>query len=225
MTRFCSVAEQSSTVYPGHVLCICTSAGEYLSWAHNLSVVNSKHGVGGGTTLCCVLALVPAGITPGMAWLDHGIQTACFWLQAWCCKQGRLFRNVIGPQWCDWALPAQKGNWAKSVCSLYGLPSFHTCGGETDKSILFFVGSPPRQKDSIMFMFQGFAACFGEKRFWFLWCTLGRWSPSLHGLHWGEKQALRQQYRTWSERACSGRRHHSVMSFKETLLFDYLNFV
>lgn len=223
MTRFCSVAEQSSTVYPGHVLCICTFAGEYLSWAHNLSVVNSKHG--GGHNSLLRVDFGPRRYNPRNGMI-RSWNTNCLFLVTSLMLQARA-----AVQECDWttmmwwALPAQEGNWAKSVCSLYGLPSFHTCGGETDKSILFFVGSPPRQRDNIMSMFQGFAACFGEKRFWFLWCTLGRWSPSLHGLHWGDKQALRQQYRTWSERACSGRRHHSVMSFKETLLFDYLNFV
>lgn len=134
-------------MYPGHILFICTSLGEYLSWSHDLSVVNSKHG--GRSSLLCV-DFDPRRYNPRNDMI-RSCDTNCLFLVTGLIKQGQLLRSVIGPQWCDWAVQSHSGReLGKSVCSLYGLPSFHMCGGKTDKRsfFFFFVWSPPRQKDS-----------------------------------------------------------------------------
>lgn len=204
-------------VYPGHVLFVCTSAGEYLSWSHNLSAVNGEHG-GHSSLLSVDFGLCRYNPRNGMI---LSCDANCLFLVTGLMKQGQLFRNEIGPKWYDWTVTAQEGNWA----SLSALCMAFFLSWRQDRQENFSFCMIPLQDRKTAIMFQGSVACFGEKRFWLLWCTLGRWSPGLHGLHWGNKQELRQQYRTWPERPCFRCHHHSVMSFKETLLFNYLNFV
>lgn len=130
MTRFCSVAEQSSTVYPGHVLCICTSAGEYLSWAHNLSVVNSKHG--GGHNSLLRVDFGPRRYNPRNGMI-RSWNTNCLFLVTSLMLQARA-----AVQECDWTTMmwlslASSGRELGKVCLLFVRPSFFPYVWRRDK--------------------------------------------------------------------------------------------